>query len=197
MRKYEDDMYLINMVREKSDDAEALLYNIYYDLIKYKAYKYLHAAKKVGLEVEDLIQEGYIGLSQAITDFREDREAAFATFANICVEREIQSCVLRGQRKKHSILNESFSIDQQVVDGGDLSEVIATIDSSPDLIVMSMLYEKADLRSVLNSLTSMEKKVFILKYKGFNYQEIAIIMNKTSKSIDNAIQRIKRKVGML
>ncbi len=190
-----EDAYLINMIYEKNEDAESLLYKVYYDLIKYKAYKYVYIGRKVGLDIEDLIQEGYIGLSQAILDFRDDREAIFSTFANLCIEREIQSCILKAQRKKHSILNESFSIDQEVVEGSDLSQVISTIDASPDLVVLSMLSEKKDLKKIFAKLTAMEKKVFILKYKGFNYQEIAKIMNKQPKAIDNAIQRIKRKVG--
>lgn len=190
-----NDLILVDLIHEKDEEAEQDLYNRYHDLIKYKAYKYLYAASKVGLDFDDLVQEGYIGLSQAVLDYRDDKETLFSTFANLCIEREIQTFVVKNSRKKHLVLNNSVSYHVETNECSELLDLIVSDEATPEQLVFSLIEEKASLKRVVKELTKLELKVFVLKYKGFNYLEIANALELTPKSVDNAIQRIRKKVS--
>ncbi len=190
--EYSED-YLLMLVHEKSDEAAEEMYNYFEKTIKYKAYKYKYYGSKLGLDLNDLIQEGYIGLSQGIEDYSLVSTASFSTFASICIEREIQNAITKASRKKHLYLNEAMSIDDENKSGIPFSEVIATGVTSPDVEVINNMQELYDYNCILDSLTKLERDVFNLKYHGYTYIEISKILDKKPKTIDNALQRIKRK----
>ncbi len=192
-----NDEYLLSMVHEKSEEAEEILFDKYKKMIYYKAMKYRYSGTKLGLEMDDLIQEGMIGLSQAIEGYSNHKNVLFTTFANLCVEREIQTAILKASRKKHSLLNESVSIDKKIDDDKSFIELIESKELSAEDQVMKKIFEEADVEMVQNELTKFEREVFVLKYQGFEYREIADVLDKTPKSVDNALQRIKRKVKHL
>ncbi len=191
--EYTED-YLLMLVHEKSEEAEEEMYNYFEKTVKYKAYKYKYYGSKLGLEFNDLIQEGYIGLSQSIEDYSLTSPASFSTFASLCIEREIQNAITKASRKKNMYLNESTSIDEETKYGVVLSEIIDSNEPTPETKVINYIQEAEDYNIVLENLTSLEKKVFVLKYRGFSYIEISKILEKSPKTIDNALQRIKRKV---
>ncbi len=193
---YSDD-YLLSMVHERSEDAQSILYEKYYKTVVYKAKKYQYSGSKLGLDLDDLIQEGLIGLSQAIEDYSTHKNVLFTTFANLCIEREIQSAILKSSRKKHSLLNESLSIDKEYEEGASFTNLLESKEKPAGEQVYENLVEKLEVSKIIKSLTKFEKDVFMLKYYGFDYQEIASILDKPSKSIDNALQRIKKKVKLL
>lgn len=193
MNTYNDD-YLLMLVHEKSDDAIEELYKHFELAIRCKAYKYKFYASKIGLDMDDLIQEGYIGFSQAVTDYSDCSTAAFRTFANLCVEREIQNAIAGASRKKHTYLNEAISINSENKQGIEYINLIKSHVESAEDLVIDTLIEKDDYAEIINELTSLERKVFILKYNGYEYREIAEILQLSDKVVDNALQRIKKKV---
>ncbi len=194
--EYTDD-YLLMLVHEKSDEATEEMYNYFEKTIKYKAYKYKYYGSKLGLEYNDLIQEGYIGLSQSIEDYSVISPASFSTFASMCIEREIQNAITKASRKKHLYLNEALSIDDETKQGVSYVDVIDSNERTPEQKVLDSISEKYEYEVLLENLTKLERSVFILKYKSYTYIEIAKILNKSPKTIDNTLQRIKRKVRVL
>lgn len=190
---YSED-YLLMLVHEKSEEATEEMYNVFEKTIKYKAYKYKYYGSKLGLDFSDLMQEGYIGLSQSIEDYCNVSTASFSTFASLCIEREIQNAITKASRKKHLYLNEAMSIDDEAQNGIPLSDVIGSKDILVEDKVINKISEVLDFEEVYKHLTVFEKDVFILRYRGYSYIEIAKMLNKSPKTIDNALQRIKRKV---
>jgi len=109
--QYKDynDYELVDLIAESNEDAEKIIYEKYRPLVIAKAKKFYPLVKNKGVDMNDLIQEGYIGLSQALHDYKDNRDAQFKTFASLCIEREIISLVKKLTRQKHQILNESIA----------------------------------------------------------------------------------------
>ena len=116
MYKNINDYQLIYLVEEKDENALNILYDKYKPIVDLKAKKYLKYGKKIGLEYEDLYQEGMLGLSEAIVSFDQEKNAQFKTFANLCMERQIFSLLKKASRKKHTLLNDSVSLDEKIND---------------------------------------------------------------------------------
>ncbi len=136
-----------------------------------------------------------IGLFKAIRDFREDRDSSFYNFAHICIERQLTSALRSSNRKKHGPLNNYISFDRKEDNGGiTLEETISLEGADPEEQVLEM--EKLEeLRSGIDKrLSKMEKEVLDYYLEGSNYTQIAEIMDKSPKSIDNALQRIRKKI---
>ena len=153
----------------------------------------------MGGDNDDVIQEGMIGLFEAIRDFNVDGEASFHTFAELCVNRQIISAIQRANRLKHQILNDSLSLNEE--DDKEDSGAESLIDRVPagenmdpeSLTLMSEVvsYLQADGVEIFSNL---ENQVWSEMRKGLNYKEIADFLGRDPKSIDNAIQRIKKKI---
>lgn len=151
----------------------------------------------VGGDRDDLIQEGLIGLFNAILSYKKDKASSFRTFAELCIERRIYSAIKSAHRKKHLPLNSYVSLDKPNKDDNydsPLSNIVA-VDSgaNPEEIVInreSMIQMNSKLAEVLSPF---ECKVLSLYLKGKTYNEIAVCLSKEPKSIDNALQRIKKK----
>src|SRR5574344_2269151 len=111
MYKEYNDNELLYLIKDSSEEAHEILYKKYEPIISIKVKKYVNIAKRIGLEYNDLFQEGLIGLSEAIKSYKDNRETSFSSFANICIERKIISSLERFNSKKNSALNESFSLD--------------------------------------------------------------------------------------
>lgn len=188
------DEQLVKMAQEGSETAEEILIEKYKGFVKNKAKSYYIA----GADSEDVVQEGMIGLFKAIRGFDANKEAAFKTFADTCVSNQIMTAIKKANRQKHQPLNESLSLNKDV-DGefqdmtiGDL--VAASMDNEPE--AMMLLQEaveslKADERGMFSNL---EWQVWNEKLKGATYTEIAETLGKTPKSVDNTLQRIKKKI---
>ena len=163
-----NDYELLSVVNDDEKSTE-LIYKKYKPLIEKNAKKFLKYSRYNGLEINDLIQEGYIGLNKAIKSFNDSKETSFFTYAKTLIERNQISTLIGSNRLKHKFLNESIPLD---------------ITVSEDTLI-----EKID-----EELTDFERQVFHLKISGFEYMEIADLLDKTSKQVDNAIQRIKNKI---
>ncbi|MFA5407322.1 MAG: sigma-70 family RNA polymerase sigma factor [Bacilli bacterium] len=201
MVSYEEynDFELLYLTCAENDEAYDLLYTKYKSIVEIKAKKYLRYAQSKGLDLNDLIQECMIGLSEAIRDFKMQKEVKFSTFANLCIERQINSAIIRANRLKHRSLNESLSLDDKATD--DDKPLIETVfsSSSSDLsdYLVDVEAKKEFFEKVEKRLTPFELQVLDLRLKNLNYKEIASRLTKSYKSVDSALQRIKAKLKTL
>ena len=188
------DEQLVKMAQEGSETAEEILIEKYKGLVKNKAKTYYIT----GADSEDVVQEGMIGLFKAIRSFDADKQAAFKTFADTCVNSQILSAIKKANRKRHRPLNESVSLNKEVDDEkhdisvGDIMQ--ASMDNDPEALLL--LQEVVDYLKTYDSglFSKFEREVWVEKLKGRNYMEIAELLGRSPKSVDNALQRIKKKI---
>lgn len=177
-------------------DALEYLLNKYKNMVRLKARSYY----LMGADREDLVQEGMIGLYNAIQSFRPDRHASFKSFAEMCITRRILTAVKTATRQKHRPLNSYVSMDKPMFeDSGErtLSDVV--MDESggvnPEELYIDRESAKFMEGRIKSKLSVFERVVAELYIDGLSYQEIAQKLSKSPKSVDNALQRIKAKVG--
>lgn len=188
------DEELVKMAQEGSVTAEEFLINKYKELAKIKSSVYFI----VGGDREDVIQEGMIGIFKAIKEFRDERNASFKTFAEVCINRQIISAIRKANLKKHQILNESVSLNQEQEsrDGEKpLEERLRSRDNDDPETLMLMKEITAFLIEDSKELFSpLEQKVLASMLKGKKYRQISAELHRSSKTVDNAMQRIKKKI---
>lgn len=179
-----------------SDDEIATeeLFKKYKPLITSIAKKAFYKSKMNGLELNDLIQEGMIGFSIALNTYNEKREASFYTFARLCIIRRIVSSIQSYNRLKYQVLNESLSVDSITENVQDIERIFSDYESNPETMLITDEELKTKIKNINKGLTNFESEVFELKIAGFDYKEIAEILEKPVKSVDNAINRIKTKI---
>lgn len=195
-----NDNELLSYIAENNEDASEIIYKKYMPLVTKIARKMYQYAGKTGIEVNDLIQEGMLGLSNAIHEYNESKNTSFYTFAKTCIERKIFTAVTATRRLKHRPLNESLPLEVTRMTDDNLiflEEIIGDNKGNPE----NMLLDSENFNEILEfakkELTDFELQVFELKISDFSYQEIADILDKELKSIDNALQRIKGKLRKL
>lgn len=203
MKDYSEytDEELIVLLREGNDIKEITEYllNKYKGLVKSRA----ASMYIIGGDTEDLIQEGMIGLFNALNDYDYGRDASFYTFAELCVSRQIYSAIEASNRKKHIPLNSYISLyasSGQALDSEEeiLLEKLSRMDvDSPEDLVIAKETSDSLTRKFEDVLSEFEKQVLNLHITGLSYVEIAKILNKTEKATDNALQRCKAKIKKL
>ena len=163
-----------------------------YLMEKYKGTvkKRARAMYLIGGETDDLIQEGMIGLFKAVQDYRPDREASFRTFAGLCIDRQLYSAVKNSTRQKHIPLNSYVSLSEEE-ESGSLEGLWS---ENPEALVIDRETTGILEKEISRALSPMENKVLDYYLRGYGYVQIAEIMGKTPKSIDNALQRIRGKI---
>ena len=186
-----NDYELIEYINEGNEEANNILIKKYEPLIIKIATKMLPYCKNNGLEKNDLIQEGMVGLSHALDRYQEQKDTLFYTYAKTCIERKIISVVIGSNRNKNKILNESISYDNEE---NLLLKFMSDTKQTPEEAVLNVAIEEDLVNRINEVLTDLEQQVFTLLINGFKYKEIAEILDKDQKSIDNAIQRIKTKI---
>ena len=191
-----NDYELISYINEQNEEASNILIAKYEPLIKKIAVKMIKYCSGSGIDVSDLVQEGRIGLNHAVSYFNEQKNITFYTYAKTCIERKIISTIIAANRQKNKILNESISYDMEVEDK-NFDRLLKDETSNPEKIIMDLTLREKLIERIKIKLTDFEEKVFDLLISGFTYREIAGILNKDDKQIDNAIQRIKMKVKNL
>ena len=188
-----NDYEVLSMVADNEDTTE-LLFKKYKPLIVGLAKKIYNNNQNTGFDLNDLIQEGMIGFSTAINTFDENKDTTFFTYAKTCIERRLISLIKSASRLKHQILNESYSVEDLAQDNKSLENLLEDSTSNPENKIIDDENTNELIRNIQKQLTPLESAVFELKISGFTYREIADILDKDSKSIDNAISRIKTKV---
>ena len=191
-----EDAYLVALAKRGSADAYDRIVKRYRGFVRLKASSYF----LLGGESEDLIQEGLVGLYKAIRDFRTDRESSFRNFAELCITRQIITAVKTASRNKHAPLNQYVSFAQTPAAAGDaettLEEILpGPISEEPDERAIAS-EELVALVSCLSSvLSELESRVLSLYLDGHAYDQIGERLECDTKTVDNALQRVKRKVA--
>ena len=191
-----EDVFLIALAKRGDRNAYDRLVRRYHGFVRLKASSYFLA----GGDSDDLIQEGLVGLYKAVRDYRTDRESSFRNFAELCITRQIITAVKTSTRNKHTPLNQYVSFSQTPAAGGDseptLDEVLpgpTTHDPVNQVISTEELHSLvACLSSVLSEL---ESSVLSLYLDGHSYEAVGERLGCDTKTVDNALQRVKRKVG--
>ena len=170
-----------------------------YLMVKYKnlVRKKAKALFLIGADNDDLIQEGMIGLFKAIRDYQEEKDSSFYHFAEICISRQMYTAMEASQRKKHAPLNSYVPLDEEPDNDGQipLTEVLQSLtNGNPEDMVIDQENVEAFQKKIEKCLSKMEKEVLALTLQGLDYHQVAQIMDKSPKSIDNALQRIKGKL---
>ena len=189
-----DDEELVYMAREGDEEALEFLINKYKNFVRAKARTYF----LVGADREDIIQEGMIGIYKAIRDYRSDRLASFRAFAELCITRQIITAIKTATRQKHIPLNSYVSLNKPVFDDESertlLDVMVPGVTTDPEELLISQ-EEVADIEGKMDELLSpLEKEVVDLYLEGKSYVEIAEQLGRHVKSVDNALQRVKRKL---
>ena len=189
------DEEIISQIKQGDESALVYLLEKYKDIVNAKVGKYFI----IGAEREDVIQEGMIGLFKAIKDFNPEKQNTFKSFANICVERQLITAIKSSNRQKHMPLNSYLSLNTAAYDNNDENsvELIDTFDSKtvedPLETIMKEEYYNEIQNAVNKSLSKIEKQVLDRFIKGESYVTIAKRLDSPVKSVDNAIQRIRKK----
>ena len=181
----------------KTGDEKALTYLLdkYKELVNIKVGKYF----LIGAEKEDIVQEGMIGLYKAIRNFKKDKQNSFKSFANICIERQLITAIKSSNRQKHIPLNSYLSLNKSAYDNNedDSVELFETFNSEtiedPLDTIMKQEYYKEVENAINKNLSKFEKQVLERFLKGESYVKIAEKLDSPVKSVDNAIQRIRKK----
>ena len=192
---------LVLMAREGSSTAYEFLIAKYRDLAKTKARSYYIS----GADREDVIQEGMIGIFKAVKNFDPGEGTRFSTFVSLCIERQIQSAISGANREKHRILNESISLSQsleQLGGGADADgnkalsaeDLIADEDENPEEMALVREAIETIRKAGSKECSPFETLVFEQLLTGRTYREIAVSLGVEPKRVDNAIQRIKKKI---
>lgn len=189
-----EDEIVVDYVHQGNTDALDFLINKYRNFVRAKARSYF----LIGADREDIIQEGMIGLYKAIRDFKEDKLSSFKAFAELCITRQIITAIKTATRQKHIPLNSYVSLDKPIYDEESdrtLMDVIsgAKILNPEELIISQEEFDDIELK-MDELLSDLERKVLVLYLDGRSYQEISEDLNRHVKSIDNALQRVKRKL---
>ena len=188
---------LISYLRDGDGKIIEYIIEKYKDLVRKKA----GSMFILGADKEDLIQEGMIGLYNAVRDYDAGRDASFYTFADLCISRQMYKAVEAGNRKKHSPLNSYVSIYEDDTDKDDRSEgngilerILSETGRSPEEMFIDKEQTENLEQKIYDSLSDFERKVLNLRLTGLEYTDIARILGRDAKSTDNALSRIKIKV---
>ncbi|NLK00985.1 MAG: RNA polymerase sporulation sigma factor SigH [Clostridia bacterium] len=188
------DEELVGLAQCGDDIAQESLINKYKNFVRAKARSYF----LIGADREDIIQEGMIGLYKATRDFRGDKLASFRAFAELCITRQIITAIKTATRQKHIPLNSYVSLNKPIYDEDSdrtLMDVISgTKITDPEELIISREEFNDIERKMGEILSPLEWQVLMAYLEGKSYQEIAIELDRHVKSIDNALQRVKRKL---
>ena len=185
-----NDFELVSLIRENNEEAREILYNKYKPIIVKKSTDQIYKLGSYGMEINDLIQEGYIGLDNAINCFNEKENTSFYTFALLCIDRQIITYIKKNTNNKAMILNDAINLD-------DGKEYLFRDNTDIEGSFINKEDAKEFINLICDSLSDIEKKVFSLKLEGYDIGESANLLNKDTKVIYNTLHRIKYKIKLI
>ncbi len=182
----DNDYELVYLAQDGNEDAINLIYQKYKPIIVKKSKSAIALVSHHGIDINDIMQEAFIGLDEAIKNYSQDTEATFYTFSMLCVDRQIANYVRKVNSGKDKILNEAVTINESLEktmsDGTNIEAYFIGKDSNKEIA-----------NEIRKLLTEFEKEVFDLRLKGYDFEEIAKALNRDTKSIYNTLWRIKDK----
>ena len=185
-----NDFELVSLIRENNEEAREILYNKYKPIIVKKSTDQIYKLGSDGMEINDLIQDGYIGLDNAINCFNEKENTSFYTFALLCIDRQIITYIKKNTNNKAMVLNDAINLD-------DGKEYLFRDNTDIEGSFINKEDAKEFINLICDSLSDIEKKVFSLKLEGYDIGEIANLLNKDTKVIYNTLHRIKYKIKLI
>ena len=189
-----NDNELVYLCAENNEDAINLIVNKYKNCILMILKEYLKEYNIIGVEVADLYQEGLIGLMHAIHSYNSTRDVLFYTYANACIRTSLMSAIRQTFRQKNRILNYSYSLDKIFEDSGDnFYEILKDESYEPNKLLLNSEEESELINKLKDKLSKSELAIFELRLKGLSNGEIASLIDKDTKYIENSLFRIKRK----
>ena len=191
-----DDQYLVALAKQGRADAYDRIVRRYHGFVRLKASSYF----LLGGDGDDLLQEGLVGLYKAIRDYRSDRESSFRSFAELCITRQIITAVKTATRNKHTPLNQSISFSHTATADGESEPALDEMLPGPTAHdPVNQVVSSEELHSLVDclstALSELESSVLSLYLDGRSYEEMAERLTCDTKTVDNALQRVKRKVG--
>ena len=201
MKKYENipDEQLIRRLRDGESDITDFIMDKYKFMVKKKA----RAMYLLGGENEDLIQEGMIGLFKAVRDYDLEQDASFSSFAELCISRQMYTAIKLSQRQKHIPLNSYVSLYEKGSEAEEgkqtplIDQLQPTKENNPEELFLDKEYFVTLEQELKERLSDLENRVLYLHLMGEDYRSIASLLEKSPKSIDNALQRIKQKISTI
>lgn len=191
------DEQIVKLAQEADGMALEFLLNKYKNFVRSKARSYF----LIGADHEDIVQEGMIGLFKAIRDYREDRLSSFRAFAELCITRQIITAIKTATRQKHIPLNSYVSLNKPIYDEESDRTLLDVITEGYLANPEDVLINREDMSlievRIAQSLSPLERQVLAKYLQGKSYQEISRDMKRQIKSIDNALQRVKRKLAKI
>lgn len=189
--KYKEynDYELLSYIKEQNEEANEIIYEKYKPLIVSIAKKLITSSSNIGIDITDLIGEGMLGLANAIDTYDDNIDIKFHSYAKKCIENYMLMLIRKGSRLKNRCLTESISYDTD-----DKVNMFKDNSINPDNIIIDKESITEIYRLAKNILSTYEYEVFKYKLEGFDYKEIAKILNKSSKEIDNTLYRIRNKL---
>jgi RNA polymerase sporulation-specific sigma factor len=189
-----EDNEIIKRIHKHDDDAVEYLLKKYGYLVK----REVRTVYLIGAEMDDLSQEGMIGLFKAMRDYQPEKDTSFVTFASVCIRRQIQNAITNSNRKKHVPLNSYVSLymNSEEDDNFMLEERLVTSrEEDPEKLLIAKEQQKDRNERIQKELSKLEKQVLTLYLQGMSYEAIAEHLGKTEKAVDNALQRIRGKLS--
>lgn len=187
---------IVAIIREGNTDALDFLIRKYRSFVWLKGRSYF----LIGGDREDVVQEGMIGLYKAIRDYKPDKLSSFKGFAELCITRQIITAIKTATRQKHIPLNSSISLDHPVYSEESERTLLDMLAGAPLEDPEDLMIHKEDFKHMENEmqkvLSRLERQVLTLYLDGQTYQEISSVLNRQVKSVDNALQRIKKKLEL-
>lgn len=201
MKKYENipDEQLIRKLREGEAAITDFIMDKYKSMVKKKA----RAMYLLGGENEDLIQEGMIGLFKAVRDYDLEQDTSFYSFAELCISRQMYTAIKLSQRQKHMPLNSYVSLYEQGNEAEEgkptplIDQLQSVKENNPEELFLDKEYFVSLEQKLKERLSDLENRVLYLHLMGEDYRSIATLLDKSPKSIDNALQRIKQKISTI
>lgn len=201
MKKYENipDEQLIRKLREGEAAITDFIMDKYKSMVKKKA----RAMYLLGGENEDLIQEGMIGLFKAVRDYDLEQDTSFYSFAELCISRQMYTAIKLSQRQKHMPLNSYVSLYEQGNEAEEgkptplIDQLQSVKENNPEELFLDKEYFVSLEQELKERLSDLENRVLYLHLMGEDYRSIATLLDKSPKSIDNALQRIKQKISTI
>lgn len=197
-QKYEQmkDEALVQLAQTGDEAAQEFLLDKYKSLVRARSRAYF----LIGADSEDIIQEGMIGLYKAVRDYQEERNASFRSFAELCINRQMITAIKAATRQKHQPLNSYVSLNKPIYEAESEQTYLDFLQStSSALLNPETLFIGQENKNILEdqmmkSLSTFETRVLVLYLQGRSYFEIAHALDKPEKSVDNALQRVKKKL---
>ena len=189
-----NDNELVYLCYENNEEAASILIDKYRNCILNILKEYLKEYSIRGMEIADLYQEGLIGLIHAIKTFDQNKEATFYTYANACIKNSIVSAMRQSFRKKNNILNNSYSLDNLIEDtNSSFYDLFKDENSDPSNMLLDKEESSEIIERIRAKLSESENEIFELRLKGLSNSEIAALLDKDKKIIENTMYRINKK----